>query len=68
LSSDLEEPIVSLLGRHRAVRSVELVGSRARGRGTERSDWDFRVESDNFDALASELVTQYDDFPITLRL
>jgi predicted nucleotidyltransferase len=35
--------------------SVELTGSRAEGRATERSDWDFCIDTDDFDALASDL-------------
>jgi predicted nucleotidyltransferase len=53
--SDLGERVASALRQHPAVRSVQLVGSRAEGRATERSDWDFSVKSDDFDALACEL-------------
>jgi hypothetical protein len=55
MSSDLEECVVSALRQHPEVRSVQLVGSRAEGRATERSDWDFCIKTDDFDALASEL-------------
>jgi len=41
--------------RHPAVRSVELVGSRARGDATALSDWDFLVESDDLDAVGAAL-------------
>lgn len=34
---------------------MELTGSRAKGRATERSDWDFCIATDDFDALASDL-------------
>jgi hypothetical protein len=34
---------------------IQLVGSRADGRATERSDWDFRVETDDFGTLAPAL-------------
>ena len=34
---------------------VRLVGSRAEGRSHERSDWDFVVETGDFDAVASAL-------------
>jgi hypothetical protein len=37
------------------VRRVELVGSRAEGRATAWSDWDFLVEAHDFDALAQAL-------------
>lgn len=39
------------------MRSVALVGSRARGDATEWSDWDFHVETDDFAALAADLPT-----------
>jgi hypothetical protein len=50
---DIAERVIDALRSH--VRSVDLVGSRADGRATELSDWDFRVESDDFDALAPAL-------------
>jgi hypothetical protein len=37
------------------VRSIELVGSRATGRARVDSDWDFRVEARDFDAVAAAL-------------
>jgi hypothetical protein len=40
---------------HPAVREIELVGSRAEGRATDWSDWDFRVEAADFGALAEAL-------------
>ena len=55
MHSGLEKHIVSALRQHPAVLSVQLVGSRAEGRATERSDWDFCIETDDFDALASAL-------------
>jgi predicted nucleotidyltransferase len=51
----LEQRVLGLLRNHPAVRSVELVGSRAEGRANERSDWDFRVVTDAFERLAPEL-------------
>jgi hypothetical protein len=47
--------VPELLRRHPAVRSVELAGSRARGTATPLSDWDFAVESNDFDTLAAAL-------------
>lgn len=41
--------------RHPAVRIVELVGSRASGTHLELSDWDFLVETDDFDAVGEAL-------------
>jgi len=37
------------------VRRIELAGSRAEGRETVWSDWDFRVETDDFATLAEAL-------------
>lgn len=34
---------------------VELIGSRARGEATPRSDWDFQVEVTDFPAVAADL-------------
>jgi hypothetical protein len=51
----LERRVVDAVCRHPAVRTVELVGSRAEGRATDRSDWDFRVTTDDFDALVREV-------------
>lgn len=55
MGSDLEEQIVNVLQKHPAVRSIQLVGSRAESRATDQSDWDFCIRTDDFDALASEL-------------
>ena len=44
-----------MVAPHPAVRAVELVGSRAEGRATEWSDWDFRVEATDFGALGEAL-------------
>jgi hypothetical protein len=45
----------SLLADHPAVLSVEFAGSRSRGTHAELSDWDFAVETSDFDALARDL-------------
>jgi hypothetical protein len=37
------------------VRRIKLAGSRADGRATAWSDWDFVVEADDFDAVARDL-------------
>jgi hypothetical protein len=52
---DLIERIVAAVEAHPAVREVRLIGSRAEGRATERSDWDFRVETNDFAAVADDL-------------
>jgi hypothetical protein len=51
----LTDRVVQAVARHPAVRKVELVGSRGEGSATELSDWDFRVETDDFEALARSL-------------
>lgn len=51
----LDRRVISALGGHPAVRSIELAGSRASGRATEFSDWDFVVATDDFPALAGDL-------------
>ena len=52
---DVATVVPAALRRHDAVRSVSLVGSRAQGRVTELSDWDFLVESDDFERLRADL-------------
>ena len=44
-----------LLTGHPAVNSVEFAGSRSRGTHEELSDWDFAVETSDFNALAQDL-------------
>lgn len=53
--SELSVRAISCVGRHPAVGAVRLVGSRGEGRATERSDWDFVVETDDFAAVAGVL-------------
>jgi hypothetical protein len=43
------------VGKHPAVSSVRLSGSRERGEATELSDWDFKVETGDFAAVAEAL-------------
>ena len=47
--------MVAVVGASPLVRSIEFVGSRAEGRATPLSDWDFAVEADDFGALARQL-------------
>lgn len=47
--------MIDAVGRHPAVKSVRLVGSRAEGRETTLSDWDFAVDTDDFPAVAEAL-------------
>jgi nucleotidyltransferase-like protein len=52
---ELDERVIGAVAPHPAVRRIELAGSRAEGRATELSDWDFLVETDHFEDLAAEL-------------
>jgi hypothetical protein len=49
----LDERVIRALARHPEVRRVELVGSRATGEAREESDWDFRVEAEDFASVAA---------------
>jgi hypothetical protein len=51
----LADRVGRAVGAHPAVKKIELVGSRAEGDATELSDWDFRLETDDFDGLARAL-------------
>jgi hypothetical protein len=55
VEASLDQRVISAVGRHPAVRSISLAGSRAEGRATERSDWDFVLTADDFPALAGDL-------------
>jgi hypothetical protein len=44
-----------LLAGHPAVTSIEFAGSRSRGTHEQISDWDFAVETSDFEALARDL-------------
>jgi hypothetical protein len=52
---DVVAAVESALSVQPAVRSLRLVGSRGEGRAHELSDWDFAVETDDFDTVAQEL-------------
>jgi hypothetical protein len=52
---DLAVRVPEALLRDRAVQKVELVGSRATGTFVPLSDWDFLVETDEFDAVVEAL-------------
>jgi hypothetical protein len=47
--------VIVAVGRHPSAREVRFVGSRADGRATDRSDWDFVVDTDEFDTVAADL-------------
>jgi predicted nucleotidyltransferase len=53
--ADIERRVVSAVEDHPAVQDIDLVGSRAEGRATELSDWDFRVRANDFESLARDL-------------
>ena len=46
---------IGLVAGHPAVTSVKFAGSRSRGTHEHLSDWDFAVETSDFEALAREL-------------
>jgi predicted nucleotidyltransferase len=51
----LHEAVVAAVSPHPAVRRIELIGSRAEGRETPSSDWDFGVWTSDFTALSEAL-------------
>ena len=55
VAPSLERQVISAIGGHPGVRSVDLAGSRAEGRATEFSDWDFVVAADDFPTVAADL-------------
>jgi len=52
---DLLTIATGLIGGHPAVTSVKFAGSRSRGTHEQLSDWDFAVETSDFEALAQDL-------------
>jgi predicted nucleotidyltransferase len=52
---DPGEQVAARLRSHDAVRSVRLVGSRARGDAVEVSDWDLAVQADDAAAVTESL-------------
>jgi hypothetical protein len=52
---DIVDTAIELVAGHPAVRSVELAGSRSRGTHEELSDWDFAVDTPDFEAVARDL-------------
>jgi hypothetical protein len=52
---DIGTAVPELLTSHPYVRNVRLIGSRAKGGLHELSDWDFAVETADFDAVAESL-------------
>jgi hypothetical protein len=54
-SDALAERVSGLVAPHPAVERIELIGSRAEGRATEWSDWDFGVWARDFGAVVEAL-------------
>jgi hypothetical protein len=52
---DLVTVATGLLASHPAVTRIEFAGSRSRGTHEHLSDWDFAVETIDFDALARDM-------------
>ena len=52
---DVVTVAIGLIGGHPAVKSVKFAGSRSRGTHEQLSDWDFAVETSDFEALAQDL-------------
>jgi hypothetical protein len=55
VDKSLDLQVIETVERHPAVRRVRLVGSRAAGNATVVSDWDFAVETDDFEAVACDI-------------
>jgi hypothetical protein len=52
---DIAASVSALLIKHPQIQAVRLTGSRATGRWHDLSDWDFSVETDNFDSVSESL-------------
>src|SRR5919199_3157710 len=52
---NLADRIIASVAPDPAIRSIQLVGSRADGTAAEFSDWDFRVEANDFAAARASL-------------
>jgi predicted nucleotidyltransferase len=52
---DLIQAVPNSLKRHPAVRNVTLTGSRRNGTATQWSDWDFLVDTIEFDMVSASL-------------
>jgi hypothetical protein len=51
----IDRRAIEAVERHPAVQRARLVGSRAAGTATSVSDWDFALETDDFQAVASDM-------------
>jgi hypothetical protein len=52
---DVARAVTAALEHHPAVDRIQLVGSRAEGRSHALSDWDFSIETDDFESLEHAL-------------
>jgi predicted nucleotidyltransferase len=52
MKKNITQRVTGLLMRHPAVNQVVLTGSRMRGDATRWSDWDFLVETNDFEAVS----------------
>ncbi|HJP66487.1 MAG TPA: nucleotidyltransferase domain-containing protein [Actinomycetota bacterium] len=52
---DVADRVIAAVAPHPAVRELRLVGSRAEGRATALSDWDFEVQTSDFGSIADAL-------------
>jgi predicted nucleotidyltransferase len=52
---DIAREVPAALEAHPSVREVRLAGSRAKGRPHQLSDWDFAVDTDDFESVARDL-------------
>jgi hypothetical protein len=55
VEKSLDLQVIEAVERNPAVRQVRLVGSRASGTATAASDWDFAVDTDDFEDVAREI-------------
>lgn len=52
---DIGTAVAAALEPHPSIRRVRLIGSRANGRLHDLSDWDFAVDTDDFEAVSRDL-------------
>jgi predicted nucleotidyltransferase len=52
---DPRERAIAAVEGHPAVTRAEFAGSRSRGTHQEHSDWDFAIQTDDFEALARDM-------------
>jgi predicted nucleotidyltransferase len=55
MTTEIAVRVQDVLCSHPSIKAITLIGSRARGESTSLSDWDFSVETNDFDAAANIL-------------